>query len=299
MPLTRCSRASWSTSGLAVLPGGRRRGGGRLALGWSCLLAGGVRGVSLRRGALGRRAPSRAAPGRAALGRAAPGTGLLGAGLLGCALLGGALLSGALLGGPLLGAGLLGGAFLARAVLDRRVVLRRGVLGGTVILGGGLVLGGPGLAGSGGGLARPALVGPGLGGLAVGGLGLASLAAALDLEVLDGLGNCRGERFPPVRARRGRLQGALGAGQALELLPVAGDLQKLAHRVRRLRADRQPVLGTVGVDLDEGRIDLGVILAYLLDRPAVPLGAGVGDDDPVKRRTDLAQALELDLDSHG
>src|SRR6266702_2087326 len=266
MPLTRCSRASWSTSGLAVLPGGRRRGGGRLALGWSCLLAGGVRGVSLRRGALGRRAPSRAAPGRAALGRAAPGTGLLGAGFLGCALLGGALLSGALLGGPLLGAGLLGG---------------------------------PGLAGSGGGLARPALVGPGLGGLAVGGLGLASLAAALDLEVLDGLGNCRGERFPPVRARRGRLQGALGAGQALELLPVAGDLQKLAHRVRRLRADRQPVLGTVGVDLDEGRIDLGVILAYLLDRPAVPLGAGVGDDDPVKRRTDLAQALELDLDSHG
>src|SRR6266568_3673959 len=281
MPLTRCSRASWSTSGLAVLPGGRRRGGGRLALGWSCLLAGGVRGVSLRRGALGRRAPSRAAPGRAALGRAAPGTGLLGAGFLGCALLGGALLSGALLGGPLLGAGLLGGAFLARAVLDRRVVLRRGVLGGTVILGGGLVLGGPGLAGS------------------VGGLGLASLAAALDLEVLDGLGNCRGERFPPVRARRGRLQGALGAGQALELLPVAGDLQKLAHRVRRLRADRQPVLGTVGVDLDEGRIDLGVILAYLLDRPAVPLGAGVGDDDPVKRRTDLAHALELDLDSHG
>src|SRR6266581_905227 len=247
MPLTRCSRASWSTSGLAVLPGGRRRGGGRLALGWSCLLAGGVRGVSLRRGALGRRAPSRAAPGRAALGRAAPGTGLLGAGFLGCALLGGALLSGALLGGPLLGAGLLGGAFL---------------------------------------------------GLAVGGLGLASLAAALDLEVLDGLGNCRGERFPPVRARRGRLQGALGAGQALELLPVAGDLQKLAHRVRRLRADRQPVLGTVGVDLDEGRIHLGVILAYLLDRPAVPLGAGVGDDDPVKRRTDLAHALQLDLDSH-
>jgi hypothetical protein len=42
-----------------------------------------------------------------------------------------------------------------------------------------------------------------------------------------------------------------------------------------------------------------VILAYLLDRPAVPLGTGVGDDDPVVRRTDLAHALELDLDSHG
>jgi hypothetical protein len=42
-----------------------------------------------------------------------------------------------------------------------------------------------------------------------------------------------------------------------------------------------------------------VVLADLLDRPAVALGARVGDDDAVVRRTDLAHAHQLDLDSHG
>ena len=44
---------------------------------------------------------------------------------------------------------------------------------------------------------------------------------------------------------------------------------------------------------------LGVVLADLLDRATVTLGAGVGDDDAVLRVAHLAQALELDLDCHG
>src|SRR5205823_10237719 len=90
-----------------------------------------------------------------------------------------------------------------------------------------------------------------------------------------------------------------GPGQALELLPVAGDLQDPPDRVGGLRSYREPVLSPLRVDLDERGLRLGVVLADLLDRPAVPLGAGVGDDDPVKGRTDLPHALELDLDSHG
>jgi hypothetical protein len=54
----------------------------------------------------------------------------------------------------------------------------------------------------------------------------------------------------------------------------------------------------LAVDLDEGGVLLRVVLADLLDRPAVPLGAGVGDDDAVLGVADLAQALQLDLDCH-
>ena len=43
---------------------------------------------------------------------------------------------------------------------------------------------------------------------------------------------------------------------------------------------------------------LGVVLADLLDDPAVALLAGVDDDDAVVRRTDLAHALQTDLDGH-
>src|SRR5262249_58214692 len=70
MPLTRCSSASWSTSGLAVLPGGRRSGhASLLALAGGRCVAGGARG---------------AAPGALALGRAVSlGGGRLGRGALG------------------------------------------------------------------------------------------------------------------------------------------------------------------------------------------------------------------------
>src|SRR5580700_6720089 len=94
-----------------------------------------------------------------------------------------------------------------------------------------------------------------------------------------------------VGLRLGRPQRALGPGQALELLPVTGDGQQTLDRLGRLRADRQPVLRALGVDLNERRLQLRVVLADLLDRAAVPLGARVGDDDAVERFPDLAQAL--------
>src|SRR3954462_2790949 len=61
----------------------------------------------------------------------------------------------------------------------------------------------------------------------------------------------------------------------------------------------EPVLGPLAVDLDEGGVLLRVVLADRLDRAAVALGAGVGDDDPVVRGAHLAQAHELDLGGHG
>ena len=53
------------------------------------------------------------------------------------------------------------------------------------------------------------------------------------------------------------------------------------------------------VDLDVRGVLGGVVLADLLDGAAVALGARVGDDDAVVRGTDLAHALEADLDGHG
>ena len=93
-----------------------------------------------------------------------------------------------------------------------------------------------------------------------------------------------------VGLRLGDAQRALGAGQALELLPVAGDLEDRGDRLGRLRADAEPVLRALGVDLDERGVLVRVVLADLLDRAAVALGARVGDDDAVVRRADLAEA---------
>src|SRR5215469_6067156 len=135
------------------------------------------------------------------------------------------------------------------------------------------------------------LLGPGRPG---GGPGL-----GLGLALYQRLGNGGGKGSLAVGLGLGRAQRSLAAGQALELLPVAGDLENLPHRVGRLRADGQPVLDTLGVNFDERRVGLGVVLADLLDRATIPLGAGVSDDDPVVGRADLAQALQLDLDSHG
>src|SRR5215468_4165866 len=62
---------------------------------------------------------------------------------------------------------------------------------------------------------------------------------------------------PGWPARGPGLRLTLAARQALELLPVAGDLEDLPHRVGRLRADGQPVLDTLAIDLDERRLGLG------------------------------------------
>src|SRR5690242_10280427 len=104
MPLTRCSRASWSTLGLAVRPGGRSSGTSRGSLALAVAsVAGGV--------GLGRVAP---APGRSALGRGALG---------GSVALGGRVTLGS-------------GGGLGRGALTRRVTLGARIgLGGTVALG--------------------------------------------------------------------------------------------------------------------------------------------------------------------
>src|SRR5699024_9175131 len=72
-----------------------------------------------------------------------------------------------------------------------------------------------------------------------------------------------------------------------------------ADRLGRLRADTQPVLSPLGVELDVARVLLRVVLADRLDRTAVPPGAGVGDHDAVVRFADLADPRKLDLHSHG
>src|SRR3954452_12538304 len=79
-----------------------------------------------------------------------------------------------------------------------------------------------------------------------------------------------------------------GSREALELLPVAGDLEDRRDGLGRLGTDAEPVGGALAVDLDHRGVVLRVVLADRLDRPAVPLGAGVGDDDPVVRLTHLA-----------
>src|SRR5579862_7561327 len=162
-------------------------------------------------------------------------------------------------------------------------------------------VGGLGPAGLRGTLLRGSVLG-GLGGLGGGSLGGGSLGGALGLlGVLARLAllGGGGELLLLVRARLGLLEGALSARLAFELLPVSGDLEQDANRVRGLGAHRQPVLDPLGVHLDERGVRLGVVLADLLDGAPVALGARVGDDDPVVGLPDLAQALQLDLYSHG
>src|SRR5215472_8393134 len=109
MPLTRCSRASWSTLGLAVLPGGRS-GHGSLLTGAVCL-AGTIRVVTLGGATL--------ALGRGALGRAVSlGTGVS----LRTVGLASVRLSGRFLGRLVLGRLVLGRSVLGRAVLGRAVL---------------------------------------------------------------------------------------------------------------------------------------------------------------------------------
>src|SRR5215472_5814402 len=310
MPLTRCSSASWSTSGAAVLarvlgPGARGGGYGRWLGCAVCLAVGGVARLGgsrvLATRALGRvlgcpglggRVLAAARLGRGVLGRCIFGGGVLGrcvfgGGVLGCRVLGRCVFGGGVLGRRIAGRLPRAGLLPARTGLVRLVLRAAGLVAGAAPTCPAPVraLVGLGVAGLGVGRLRPGC--PGFGRLALG------------LEVLDGFGHRGGERFLLVWLGGRRLQRALGAWQALELLPVAGDLQQPPDRIRRLSPHRQPVLSPVGVDLDERRIDFGVILADLLDGPPIPLGTGVGDDDPVKRRTDLSHALELDLDSHG
>ena len=93
-------------------------------------------------------------------------------------------------------------------------------------------------------------------------------------------------------------RGAFGARQALELLPVTGDLGECLDGLGGLCAHGQPVLSALGIDVDQRGLFLGVVLADGLDRTAVTTGARVGDDNAVLSVADLAEAGELDFDSH-
>jgi len=50
--------------------------------------------------------------------------------------------------------------------------------------------------------------------------------------------------------------------------------------------------------LDDRRVLGGVIQPDFLNRTTVALGAGIGDDDAVVRRVDLAHALQTNFYSH-
>src|SRR5690554_4183213 len=143
----------------------------------------------------------------------------------------------------------------------------------------------------GGRVRRRLLLGGRGGGL--GGLGLALLGL-----VLGGLHRSGASLGGVLGADALDAQGALGARQALELLPVAGHLEQRGDLLGGLGAHGEPVLRTLGVDVDERGLLGRVVLADLLDRPAITLLATVHDDDAVVRRADLAHALETDLDCH-
>ena len=103
-----------------------------------------------------------------------------------------------------------------------------------------------------------------------------------------GLGQCLVEEFLLGGLFRGDPEFTFGTGQALELLPVAGDLQQCQYRVGRLCAHAQPVLGPLGVDADQRGVFFGLVDADVFDDLAVAAGAGVGDHDTVLGGADFA-----------
>lgn len=82
------------------------------------------------------------------------------------------------------------------------------------------------------------------------------------------------------------------------LLKITGDLEECLDGLGGLCAHGQPVLSALGIDVDQRGLFLGVVLADGLDRTAVTTGARVGDDNAVLSVADLAEAGELDFDSH-
>src|SRR5699024_8875623 len=96
----------------------------------------------------------------------------------------------------------------------------------------------------------------------------------------------------------GDTQGALGALEALELLPVTGHLEQCSNRLGWLSANGETVLGALGVDLDDGWFLFWLVDADVIDALTVALGACVSCANAVVRCTDLTETLVLDLDSH-
>ena len=97
----------------------------------------------------------------------------------------------------------------------------------------------------------------------------------------------------------GYLQRAFGTGLALELLPVAGDLQNGGDSLGRLRAYPEPVLNPLRVHANNAGVLERLVDADFFNRAAVTSRSRIRDDDAVLGCVDLAHALQLDLDCHG
>src|SRR5690606_11363849 len=95
-----------------------------------------------------------------------------------------------------------------------------------------------------------------------------------------------------------RLDGARCTLLALGGAPVAGQFEERGDLLGGLCAPGEPVLRARRGDLDQRGLCGGVVLAALLDGPAVTLGARVHDHDAVVRVTLLAEALQTNFHSH-
>src|SRR5690606_32455716 len=94
------------------------------------------------------------------------------------------------------------------------------------------------------------------------------------------------------------LDGADRVRVALELAPVARELQERGDLLGRLCANAEPVERTLRIDLDHRGVLGGVVQTDLLDHATVALGARVGDDDAVEGCANLAETLETNFASH-
>src|SRR6185437_4841535 len=100
----------------------------------------------------------------------------------------------------------------------------------------------------------------------------------------------------------GRLLARLGAlgVVARGALGEAGGVEEAQHAVGRLGADAQPMLDALGDQRHAlARIlELGVVMADLLDEAAVTRAAGIGDDDVVVGALRGAGTGKADLERH-
>ena len=105
----------------------------------------------------------------------------------------------------------------------------------------------------------------------------------------------------------GHFDAFLGLGARFALVRVvlgsagaqASGIQETGNTIGRLCANAEPVLRTLGVDLDDAGVEHRLVDADLFDGTAITCGARIGDHDAVLRCMDLADALELDLYGHG
>src|SRR5687768_16789778 len=75
--------------------------------------------------------------------------------------------------------------------------------------------------------------------------------------------------------------------------------EQRAHGVARQRADVEPVVGPVGLDVQRVLRRTGRVLADDLDELAVARALGIGDDDAVRRSLLAADAAEANANCHG